>query len=123
MAAPFTAAGIINAIQAVCPVVSRQIAGVFSRVHEQTKGNKSLALAAEFATIERFQSGLSFQAFAPLMPSIRKCVCGREYEVIAQKLREPDPDSYQCECGQELFRWNGLYSYSVRMIKDVLSKK
>lgn len=54
------------------------------------------------------------------MPSTKRCLCGREYEVKPHKLLEPDPDSYQCECGHELFRWKGLYTYSVELIKDVM---
>jgi hypothetical protein len=56
------------------------------------------------------------------MPSIRKCVCGREYEITPHKLKEPDPDAYECECGQELLRWKGPYSYTVKLIKDVIWK-
>jgi hypothetical protein len=57
------------------------------------------------------------------MPSTKRCVCGREYQVRSHKLQEPDPDSYQCECGHELFRWNGLYTYSVELIKDVTGSR
>jgi len=53
------------------------------------------------------------------MASIRRCLCGREYEVLLRRLIEPDPDSYQCECGEELIRWKGLVTYSVKLIKDI----
>jgi len=57
------------------------------------------------------------------MPSIRKCVCGREYQITPRKLKEPDPESFYCECGYELLQWNGLYTYAVRLIKDITAGK
>jgi hypothetical protein len=57
------------------------------------------------------------------MASIRKCKCGREYEVVAHKLIEPDPDSYWCECGEELMRWTGKITYAVKLIKDIPQPK
>jgi len=57
------------------------------------------------------------------MPSTKRCLCGREYAVTPHKLQEPEPDSYQCECGHELFRWKGLYTYSVELIKDIEVRK
>jgi hypothetical protein len=57
------------------------------------------------------------------MPPTRKCECGREYEVMTHKLLEREQDSYYCECGHELLRWNGLFTYSVRLTKDILVKK
>jgi hypothetical protein len=53
------------------------------------------------------------------MASIQRCLCGREYEVTRRGLVEPDPDSFYCECGEELLRWKGLVTYSVKLIKDI----
>jgi len=57
------------------------------------------------------------------MPSIRKCVCGREYQITSRKLKEPDLESLYCECGHELLRWNGFYTYAVLLIKDIAAGK
>ncbi|HLJ88062.1 MAG TPA: hypothetical protein VKZ53_14665 [Candidatus Angelobacter sp.] len=53
------------------------------------------------------------------MPTIRKCECGREYEITQHKLSMPDPDRFECECGKELLRWKSNYTFTVVLIKDI----
>lgn len=52
------------------------------------------------------------------MTTIKRCECGRIYELRKIKVPVRDKDSIHCECGRELMAWNGGVMYIDKKIGE-----